>query len=222
MRNSPGGIWGSMNAIIRFIGPSPSTTFNPVPMYPSIDDEVYLSPFTFIVGDVRIRKNVYIAPFVSVRADEGTPFYIGENTNLQDGVILHGILNEFIEKYNQRYSIYIGESVTCAHGSIIHGPCLIEDEVFVGFQSTVFNAQVGEGVYIASGAVVTNGVRIAPNRFVPPGASIDTQEKADSLSSVPRDREEFAQQVQRVNQEFPASYSLLLGKRRCSCGMACG
>ncbi|WP_134701711.1 carbonate dehydratase [Ammoniphilus sp. YIM 78166] len=223
MRNSPGGgIWGPMNAIVRFIGPNPSTTFNPNSLHPSIDDQVFLSPFTYVVGDVRIHKNVYIGPFVSIRADEGTPFHIGENSNIQDGVILHGIRDEFIEKNNQRFSIYIGEDVTCAHGSIVHGPCLIEDEVFIGFQSTVFNASVGEGVYIASGAVVTNGVRVAPHRFVPPGASIDTQEKADSLSYVPQDKDEFAKQVQRVNQEFPTSYSLLLGKRRCSCGIASG
>ncbi|GAA3325448.1 hypothetical protein GCM10020331_057390 [Ectobacillus funiculus] len=36
---------------------------------------------------MRITDNVYVAPNVSIRADEGTPFYIGSNTNLQDGVI---------------------------------------------------------------------------------------------------------------------------------------
>ncbi|WP_368666321.1 carbonate dehydratase [Ammoniphilus sp. CFH 90114] len=168
-----------------------------------------------------IRKNVFIAPFVSIRADEGSPFYIGSHSNLQDGVILHGLADEFVEVKNRKYSIYIGKEVTCAHGSIVHGPCLIENKVFIGFQATVFDATVREGAFISSGAVVTNGVTIGPNRFVPPGASIDTQEKANSLSLVPEDKAEFAKQVQRVNQEFPASYSLLLGKRRCSCGMAC-
>jgi hypothetical protein len=69
-------------------------------------------------------------------------------------------------------------------------------------------------------SVVTNGVIIAPNRFVPPGAHIDTQEKADVPSKVPNDSKEFANQVQRVNQEFSASYHLLFGKQRCSCGFA--
>jgi hypothetical protein len=69
-------------------------------------------------------------------------------------------------------------------------------------------------------SVVTNGVIIAPNRFVPPGAHIDTQEKADVLSKVPNDSKEFANQVQRVNQEFSASYHLFFGKQRCSCGFA--
>ena len=72
-------------------------------------------------------------------------------------------------------------------------------------------AIVEKGAFISYDAVVTNGVRIVAHRFVPPGANIDTQEKADSLSRVPKDSEEFAIEVQRVNQEFPASYHLLLG-----------
>ena len=68
--------------------------------------------------------------------------------------------------------------------------------------------------------VLTNGVRLPAHRFVPPGADIGTQEKAALLSHVPKDSEEFAIEVQRVNQEFPASYHLLLGNHRCSCGFA--
>ena len=92
--------------------------------------------------------------------------------------------------------------------------------MFVGFKSIVYNAIVEKGAFISYNAVVTNGVRVASNRFVPPGAHIDTQEKADALSLVPKDNEEFAIEVQRVNQEFPASYHLLLGGSRCSCGIA--
>lgn len=167
-----------------------------------------------------IRNNVFVAPNVSIRADEGTPFYIGSNTNIQDGVILHGLLNKRITSGKKRYSIFIGNEVTIAHGALIHGPCYIADEVFVGFNSIVYTAIVGRGSFIAYNAVVTNGVRIPPGRFVPPGANIDSQEKADALSPVPKDDKEFAYEVQRVNQEFPASYHLLFGKNRCSCGFA--
>ena len=204
-----------------YIGPNPPTSINPYPTYPRIHNSTYLSPFTYIVGDVTINENVFVAPFVSVRADEGSPFYIGKNSNLQDGVILHGLQNEYVTKHNKMYSIYIGEGVSCAHDCLVHGPCLIEDDVFVGFNSVVFNCEIGRGSFISSGAVVTNGVILRPNAFVPPGASIDTQEKANKLSTVPLDRVEFAEEVQKVNREFPASYSLMLGKKRCSCGIAC-
>jgi acetyltransferase-like isoleucine patch superfamily enzyme len=51
----------------------------------------------------------------------------------------------------------------------------------LGFKAIVFNAWIGRGSYISMDAVVTYGVRIAPNRFVPPGAHIDTQAKAASV-----------------------------------------
>jgi carbonic anhydrase/acetyltransferase-like protein (isoleucine patch superfamily) len=203
-----------------FISPNPITSFNPVSHYPIIDKTSFISQFSSVIGDVTIRNNVYVAPNVSVRADEGTPFYVGSNTNLQDGVILHGLLNRKIKVKDKSYSIFIGKEVTIAHRALIHGPCFIGDKVFVGFNAIVYNAIVGKGSFISYNAVVTNGVRIPPNRFVPPGAHIDTQAKADALSPVPEDSTEFAFEVQRVNQEFPASYHVLFGKNRCSCGFA--
>ena len=203
-----------------FISPNPVTSFNPVERYPTIDDTAFISQFSSVIGDVYIRDNVYIAPNVTVRADEGTPFHIGSNVNLQDGVILHGLVDRRFPVGKRSYSIFIGNEVTVAHGALVHGPCFIGNNVFVGFKAIVYNAMVENGSFISYNAVVTNGVRIAPNRFVPPGAHIDTQEKADALSRVPNDSREFAIEVQRVNQEFPASYHLLLGNNRCSCGFA--
>jgi len=203
-----------------FISPNPITSFNPVQHFPEIDKTAFVSQFSSVIGDVTIRNNVYVAPNVSIRADEGTPFYIGSNTNLQDGVILHGLLNKKITVGGESYSIFIGNQVTIAHRALVHGPCYIGDKVFVGFSAIVYNAIVGKGSFISYNAVVTNGVRIPPNRFVPPGAHIDSQEKADALAPVPRDDKEFANEVQRVNQEFPASYHLLFGNNRCSCGFA--
>jgi carbonic anhydrase len=34
---------------------------------------------------------VLVAPTVVCRADEGTPIYVGDYPNIQDGVILHGL-----------------------------------------------------------------------------------------------------------------------------------
>lgn len=204
-----------------FIGANPITTVNPISIFPKIHKQTLISPFTYILGDVTIQKNVFLGPFVSIRADEGSPFFIGMDSNLQDGVIFHGLKDQYVEVNRKRYSIYVGNRVSCTHGAIIHGPCLIEDDVFIGFSSTVFHAKIGRGSYISSQAVVTNGVTIKPESFVPPGANIDSQEKADSLSKVPKDREQFAKEVQRVNKEFPAAYSRYFGLTRCSCGLSC-
>jgi carbonic anhydrase/acetyltransferase-like protein (isoleucine patch superfamily) len=211
---------GPFNLFARFISPNPITSLNPVPRFPTINNTAFISQYSSVIGDVTINKNVYIAPSATLRADEGTPFFIGDNTNIQDGVVLHGLAHEQILVGSKKYSIYIGNGVSIAHGALIHGPCFIGEKVFVGFKAIVFNASVGYGSFISTDAVVTDGVRIAPNRFVPPGAHIDTQAKADSLRRIPKDRVEFTREVQRVNREFPHSYNLLFGTTRCSCGVS--
>jgi carbon dioxide concentrating mechanism protein CcmM len=70
-----------------FISPNPITSFNPTQHYPIIDKTAVLSPFSSVIGDVVIKDNIYVAPNVSIRADEGTPFLVESNTNLQEGVI---------------------------------------------------------------------------------------------------------------------------------------
>lgn len=219
--NQPNQLNGPFNIYSYFVGANPPTSVNPTPIFPKINKTAFLSPFTFVVGDVTIRNNTFVAPFVSIRADEGTPFFIGSNCNLQDGVILHGLKNKYVEVNNKKYSIYMGSEVSCAHGSLIHGPCQIDRNVFIGFKTIVYNAQVGEGSFISSGAVVTGGVTLKSGSFVAPGAHIDTQKKADALSQVPKNEEEFALEVQRVNREFPSSYSMLFGKNKCTCGLSC-
>lgn len=219
--NNLGSYTGPFNIYSYYVGYNPSTSYNPYSMFPKIHNKAFLSPFTYVVGDVTIQSNTYVGPFVSIRADEGTPFFIGRHSNLQDGVILHGLKNKYVDKNDEKYSIYIGNRVSCAHGSLIHGPCLVDDDVFIGFKAIVYHAKIGKGCFISSGAVVTNGVELKPGSFVPPGANIDNQEKAGVLSTIPKTEKEFAKEVQRVNQEFPSAYSLFFGKNKCSCGLSC-
>lgn len=211
---------GPYNLFTVFIGPNPPTSFNPIIRFPSIDPTAFVGPFSTVIGDVTISKNVFVAPNVTIRADEGTPFFIGPNSNIQDGVILHGLKNGRVIINENRYSIFIGEQVSCAHGCLIHGPCKLGNNVFVGFKAIVYYAIVGERSYISTNAVVTGGVKIGPNKFVPPGALIDTQAKANALGPVPENQVEFAKEVQHVNTEFPAAYAVTFGSTRCSCGIA--
>lgn len=212
---------GAFNINAHFIAPNPRTTFNPKSIRPYIDSSAYVGPFSSIIGNVNIGENVFIAPNVSIRADEGFPFFIDSFTNIQDGVILHGLEHGRVMKGNKEYSIYIGKHVSCTHGCIIHGPCKIGDFVFVGFHSIILNAIIGDGCYISHNAFVTGGINVGAGRFIPTGAIIDTQAKADRLGPVPQSQIEFAQEVQHVNNEFPEAYSLMFGTIRCSCGLSC-
>lgn len=218
MNSSPDGPY---NSFVRFISANPATSFNPHAAKPQIDESAFVGPFSSVIGDVTIHKNTFIAPNVSIRADEGTPFYIGEGCNLQDGVILHGLKEGRVGVHDRHYSIFIDHTVSIAHSALVHGPVYLGQGSFVGFQSLVFQAVVGKNVYISNYAVVTGKVIIPNNRFVPPGAVIDTQAKADQLGDRPKDAAEFSKEVMRVNRDFSSSYSLVFGSNRCTCGLAC-
>ncbi|RAM52222.1 MAG: carbon dioxide-concentrating mechanism protein CcmM [Hapalosiphonaceae cyanobacterium JJU2] len=173
---------------------------------PTIDPSAFLHSFSNIIGDVKIGANVIVAPGTSIRADEGTPFYIGENTNLQDGVVVHGLeKGRVIGDDRQEYSVWIGKNNCITHMALIHGPCYVGDDCFIGFRSTVFNARVGSGCIVMMHALIQD-VEIPPGKYVPSGAIITNQQQADRLPDVQADDKEFAHHVVGINQALRAGY----------------
>jgi carbonic anhydrase len=94
----------------------------------------------------------------------------------------------YVDVNNKLYSIYIGNGVSCAHGALIHGPCQVDDHVFIGFKSIVYNARVREGCFISTGAVITGGITLHAGRFVPPGAHINTRKSRCFVSGTKNGR----------------------------------
>lgn len=212
---------GPTNLYTYFIGENPITSFTPVSIYPQISESAFIGPFSSVIGDVTIENNVFVGANVVLRADEGTPFCIGCNSNIQDGVIFHGLRDAQYFVNGIGYSIYIGNKVSIAHGALIHGPAIVGNNTFVGFNSIVFNAIVEDNCYIDTGAIVTGGIRIAANRYVPIGAIINTQAKADNLLEVPKEQSDFSEKVIKVNVELSEVYDMKFGDTRCSCGLCC-
>jgi len=173
---------------------------------PRIDGTAFIHSFSNVIGDVRIGANVIVAPGTSIRADEGTPFYIGENTNLQDGVVIHGLEQGRVIGDDQReYSVWIGKNASITHMALIHGPAYVGDGCFIGFRSTVFNARVGAGCVVMMHALIQD-VEIPPGKYVASGAIITNQQQADRLPDVhPRDQE-FAHHVIGINQALRTGY----------------
>ena len=80
-------------------------------------------------------------------------------------------------------------------------------DTFVGFESTIFNAKVGNDVAIGFHALVS-GVEIPDNKFVPHRAIIATQEQADALPSrIGSEFESLNAAVVNVNEQLAAEYS---------------
>jgi carbon dioxide concentrating mechanism protein CcmM len=185
---------------------APPTPWSKSLSKPQIHPSAYVYSDINVIGDVRIGENVMIAPGTSIRADEGTPFSIGASTNIQDGVVIHGLeQGRVIGDDGKDYSVWVGGSTSITHMALIHGPAYVGDNCFIGFRSTVFNARVNKGCIVMMHALIQD-VEIPPGKYVPSGAVITTQQQADRLPNVQAADVEFASHVIGINQSLRSGY----------------
>lgn len=150
---------------------------NPHGDMPVVDPTSYVDPTAQIIGNVRIGERVYVGPNAVIRADEADDegrvhsIEIAAECNVQDGVIIHALGGT---------QVRIGGETALGHGCIVHGPCVIGRESFVGFRAVVYDAVLGDGAFIGAGAVV-QGVELGSNALVGPCAAILSMDDAGRL-----------------------------------------
>jgi sulfate permease, SulP family len=158
-----------------------------------------------VIGRVVLGDHVHVAAGTSIRADEGTPFFIGSSSNVQDGVIMHALKERWVNVAGENWAVFVGQNVSIAHGAIVHGPCYIGDDSFVGFKATVHDSVVGARCSIGIGAVVV-GVEIPDGKYVPHGAIIDSAAKVALLPNATASHAHFNEDVVDVNRGLAAAY----------------
>jgi carbonic anhydrase/acetyltransferase-like protein (isoleucine patch superfamily) len=108
------------------------------------------------VGDIAVSAGVNVWFSAVVRGDVA-PILLGENVNLQDGVIVHC-------DYDAPQTVEAG--VVAGHAAVLHGKRVGRDTL-VGIGATLLSGtDVGEECVIAAGAVVPPGVVIPPRSLV--------------------------------------------------------
>ena len=184
---------------------TPVTSWNRRKGLPRLHPTAFVDPLAVVIGEVAVGERVYIGPGVSIRADEGTPFFIGAGTNVQDGVTLHALKGRVVLIGGRPYAIHVGSNVCLTHHALIHGPCHIGDGCFIGFKATVHDAIVGENCVLGMGAVVI-GVQLPAGRYVGHNAVIDSQEKADALPPADEAWLKLREEVVEVNRELASGH----------------
>ncbi|WP_334109709.1 gamma carbonic anhydrase family protein [Thermodesulfitimonas autotrophica] len=175
---------------------NPLTTWAKNPDLPSIAPDAYVDETAVVIGAVKIESGVIVCPGAVLRADEGFPIIIGAGSNIQDNVVIHALKGTAVE---------IGPRCSIAHGAIVHGPCTIGPDSFVGFQAILLKTNIGKGCFIGHGAMVLN-VDIPDGRYVPPGAIVKTADEVEKLGPVPQALRAFAEEVLEVNKELVHGY----------------
>jgi carbonic anhydrase/acetyltransferase-like protein (isoleucine patch superfamily) len=125
--------------------------------HPKIDPTVFVAPNATIIGDVEIGANSSVWFNSVIRGDV---FYIriGENTNIQDGSIIHVTTDT--------YATIIGNSVIMGHGVVAHG-CTIKDSALIGMGAILLDdCEIGEQALVAAGSLITMGMKVPPRTLV--------------------------------------------------------
>jgi len=121
---------------------------------PEFGENCWLAPNATVVGDVVMGKNCTVWFNAVIRGDVNT-IRIGDDSNIQDGVVIHGTY--------QKSGTHIGNNVSIAHNAVVHG-CTIHDNVLVGMGAIIMDgAVVNSGSVIAAGAVVLANTVIEAN-----------------------------------------------------------
>ena len=112
---------------------------------PQIGPDCFIADNATIVGDVVLGRGCTVWFTAVIRGDVHS-IRIGDETNIQDGAVLHCTY--------QQAPLTIGSRVSIGHRALVHG-CTVEDDVLIGMGAIVMDhAVVGAGCIIAAGAVV--------------------------------------------------------------------
>jgi carbonic anhydrase/acetyltransferase-like protein (isoleucine patch superfamily) len=121
---------------------------------PSIPETCFLAENSTVVGNVKMGEHCSVWYNAVVRGDVNS-IEIGDETNIQDGAVIHCTY--------QKAATKIGNRVSIGHKAIVHG-CTIHDDVLVGMGAIVMDhAVVESGSIIAAGAIVTAGTHVEAN-----------------------------------------------------------
>ncbi len=121
-----------------------------------LGEPAFIAPNASLIGDIEIHPGASIWFNVVIRADNDK-VTIGENSNIQDGSVLH---------IDPGYPLKIAKNVTIGHKVMLHG-CHIGENSLIGINAVVLNgAKIGKNCLIGANALIPE------NMVVPDGSMV--------------------------------------------------
>lgn len=112
-----------------------------------LGDRHYIADSAAVIGRVVMHAGSSVWFGATLRGDT-EPITLGENSNVQDGAVLHTDLG---------VPLTIGRDCTIGHQVMLHG-CRIGDNCVIGIQSVVLNrAVIGRNSIVGAGTVIPEG-----------------------------------------------------------------
>lgn len=173
---------------------------------PEVHPSALIDPSAQIIGNVRVGKNVFIAPLAVIRADEPgldglvRPIVLEEECNIQDGLIIHN---------HGGKEVIIGEGTSIAHGVTIHGQCTIGKGSFVAMRSTLYSASLEESVWIGMNATIMM-ITLDAFSYVPAGSVIRSKNDAWDLRLISEKKKSYMESVLEATNRLREDYRQFL------------
>tara|TARA_B100000700_G_scaffold20886_2_gene20331 strand:+ start:1064 stop:1567 length:504 start_codon:yes stop_codon:yes gene_type:complete len=123
---------------------------------PDVHEDAWVAPNATVVGKVKLERNSSIW-FNAVLRGDIEQITIGENSNIQDGSVLHT---------DPGYPLTVGKGVTVGHMVMLHG-CKISDDTLIGIGSIILNnAKIGKNCIVGANTLITENKTIPDNSLV--------------------------------------------------------
>ena len=144
---------------------------------PKIHPSVFVAPGAHIIGDVTIGKDSSVW-FAAVLRGDIHSIRVGQNTNIQDGCVLH---------VDRDKSCVLGDGIIMGHQATAHA-CRVENGVLIGIGARILSgAKIGAFSLIGAGSVVLENVVIPPYSLVlgVPARVVRTLSAKEAVAHVP-------------------------------------
>ena len=151
---------------------------------PKFGKNCFLAETAVVIGEVTLGENCTVWFNAVVRGDVHS-ITIGDNTNIQDGAMIHCTY--------QKAKTVIGSNVSIAHNAIVHG-CTVEDNVLIGMGAIVMDdAVIGNNSVIAAGAIILPGTKVEPGSMYAGNPARRMKDISDEMREV----------IQRTARNYP-------------------
>ncbi len=116
----------------------------------------WIAPNATLVGKVKLEPGASVW-FNAVLRGDNELIHIGENSNVQDGTVMHTDMG---------FPLSVGKGVTIGHNAMLHG-CTVGDYSLVGINAVVLNgAKIGKYCIIGANSLIAEGKEIPDGSLV--------------------------------------------------------
>lgn len=120
------------------------------------DPASWVAPNAVLIGRVKLEAGASVW-FNAVLRGDNELIHIGENSNVQDGTVIHTDMGSPLE---------VGKGVTIGHNAMLHG-CTVGDYSLIGINAVILNgARIGKYCIIGANSLIGEGKVIPDGSLV--------------------------------------------------------